>query len=326
MNNENLVKYIETAYYLESELFELEEKIQIQKNFLQELGAKETANNKHIYSLRQSYVPKPKMSEDYYSIKNNMAYYKRQKNIYFVLMLAAVILIEIFIGIPLVIYFYKKHNDYRNDLLWGKKRLNELQSTYNNEVKKYNSEIATFDQRKSSAILRIEEENRKIVYMIEETRKLNDQLNLILHEKKKEINLYYEGIIHKNYQNLGSMSYFYDYLDTGRCDTLKECMNKLDDDIFHEKVNMNLHNIFVSINKNTEAVNRVDKSLQSIKSTIIDAASDISGILSDMDLNNFEYHNKSLKEQAETKKYVKNMSDIQHYRALVTGEVLPARW
>lgn len=327
MDNKNLVKYIETAWLLESECYELGEKIQIQENFLNGLKAKETANNKQICNVRQSYVAKPQMSEWYDGTKSAISEEKKDKTKYCILMVLSIPLIEFAgIGLILLVHFYKKYKECKKSISRISKNLSDMQADYSRDMERYNKELSTLDQRKSSAISKLEEENKKIAYMISETTNTNYELYAILNEKRKNLNEYYEGIVHKKYQDINSISYFYDYLDTGRCETLKECMNKLDDDLFHEKVYKKFGDLSRAISYGNVQMVQLGTKIDQLNKNITAAASAITGILSDMSLENYEYYQNSNNTQMKILKETKYTNDLRERKAILSGEILPMRW
>ena len=56
-------------------------------------------------------------------------------------------------------------------------------------------------------------------------------------------------LIPEKYQNAVAISFFVSYLESGRCDTLKECMNKFDDDAMYYQLKGRLEEIYQRIDE-----------------------------------------------------------------------------
>lgn len=76
-----------------------------------------------------------------------------------------------------------------------------------------------------------------------EWKSLNNQIDERLE------NLYKLQIIPEKYQNAVAISFFVSYLESGRCDTLKECMNKYDDDAMYYQLKGRLEEIYQRIDE-----------------------------------------------------------------------------
>jgi len=74
--------------------------------------------------------------------------------------------------------------------------------------------------------------------------------------------LYDMQIIPEKYQNAIAISFFISYLESGRCDTLKECMNKYDDDAMYYQLKGRLEDIYRRIGKMEGRLSREIRYLQ----------------------------------------------------------------
>ncbi len=76
--------------------------------------------------------------------------------------------------------------------------------------------------------------------------------------------LYDMHIIPEKYQNAVAISFFVSYLESGRCDTLKECMNKFDDDAMYYQLKGRLEEIYQRIE---EMEGRLSREIRYLKSS-----------------------------------------------------------
>lgn len=74
--------------------------------------------------------------------------------------------------------------------------------------------------------------------------------------------LYDMRIIPEKYQNAVAISFFVSYLESGRCDTLKECMNKYDDDAMYYQLKGKLEDIYQRIGEMEGRLSREIKYLK----------------------------------------------------------------
>lgn len=75
-------------------------------------------------------------------------------------------------------------------------------------------------------------------------------------ELNKQLQSYYSlDIIYKSYRGLLPLSYFCSYLESNRCNTLIECMNKYDDDLHFERLYSKLDDVENSISNKLEEIN-----------------------------------------------------------------------
>lgn len=76
--------------------------------------------------------------------------------------------------------------------------------------------------------------------------------------------LYLSEAIPKKYQNAVAMHFFVTYLENGRCDTLKECMNKYDEDVQYYKLKGEIVQVYERI---CTMEGRLTSEMRSLKSS-----------------------------------------------------------
>lgn len=91
---------------------------------------------------------------------------------------------------------------------------------------------------------------------LNEWQSLNDKI-----EERLEC-LYDMQVIPEKYQNAVAISFFVSYLESGRCDTLKECMNKYDDDAIYYHLKGRLEEIYQRIGEMEGRLSREIRYLQ----------------------------------------------------------------
>lgn len=152
------------------------------------------------------------------------------------------IIIGAIIAIKLQTFLYnrmycKKENEYHNVC----QQIRE----YNNQQKE--------EANRRSEMLRFEKNTD-----LNEWRLLNTKI-----EKRLEY-LYNMQIIPQKYQNAVAISFFVSYLESGRCDTLKECMNKYDDDVMYYQLKGRLEAVYQRIG---EMEGRLSRELKYLKNS-----------------------------------------------------------
>ncbi len=102
----------------------------------------------------------------------------------------------------------------------------------------YNAEVDKFNELLRQDAARVEKElnvkkpelERKIQFYRAKLQNIEQALD----------RLYSLNIVDVRYRNLRAAIMFHEYMDSGRCDTMKECMNKFDDDMeflrIHERI------------------------------------------------------------------------------------------
>ena len=114
-------------------------------------------------------------------------------------------------------------------------------------------------------------------YNKEQKEEADQRTELILAEKTPNLNewkafnsrieerlqcLYDMQVVPEKYQNAVAISFFVSYLESGRCDTLKECMNKYDDDAMYYQLKGRLEDIYQRIEEMEGRLSREIRYLQ----------------------------------------------------------------
>ncbi len=120
-----------------------------------------------------------------------------------------------------------------------------------NEVDTYNRQQKEEAEKRTELILAEKSPN------LNEWRSFNNKIQEHLQY------LYNMSIIPAKYQNAVAISFFVSYLESGRCDTLKECMNKYDDDAMYYQLKGKLEDIYQRIGEMEGRLSREIRYLQS---------------------------------------------------------------
>jgi len=111
-----------------------------------------------------------------------------------------------------------------------------LNHKHNKEIRKRRHEIEIYNIKDQE---RVENEYKLKKTLREEKRFYQEKLSII---EQKIDELYRTGEITKNYRNYNAAILFYDYYSTGRCESIKECMLKFDNDCeiakMHAKIDL----------------------------------------------------------------------------------------
>jgi len=131
--------------------------------------------------------------------------------------------------------YYKKEEEHNN---------------YCQQIQAYNNKQRYEAEKRSKRLS--SEKNKDLT----EWKSFNSQI-----EERLE-DLYDMQIIPEKYQNAIAISFFISYLESGRCDTLKECMNKYDDDAMYYQLKGRLEDIYRRIGKMEGRLSREIRYLQ----------------------------------------------------------------
>lgn len=111
-----------------------------------------------------------------------------------------------------------------------------------------------------------------------EIEKINSEIDLLNKEAKdiqKEIDKINLGDLHENYRNYYSLSLFVDYLEKGRCDNVKECINLFEQELKEMKRNNQIEDLQSQMNKQ---IGNVKDEMQNIRNKIENVNSEIGGM------------------------------------------------
>lgn len=131
--------------------------------------------------------------------------------------------------------YYKKEEEHNN---------------YCQQIQAYNNKQRYEAEKRSKRLS--SEKNKDLT----EWKSFNSQI-----EERLE-DLYDMQIIPEKYQNAIAISFFVSYLESGRCDTLKECMNKYDDDAMYYQLKGRLEDIYRRIGEMEGRLSREIRYLQ----------------------------------------------------------------
>ncbi|MBR1718530.1 MAG: hypothetical protein IJ715_04610 [Bacilli bacterium] len=137
-------------------------------------------------------------------------------------------------------------------------RLEELSS------KKYTKEQEKLSNERKKANNEISKINMEI-----------EQLNKEIESKQKEIDKINLGNLHNDYKNYYALTLFVDYLEKGRCDSIKECINLYEHELKENERNNQIQNLQSQVNRQ---IGNVRDEMQSIRNKIEDVNSEIGGM------------------------------------------------
>ena len=134
---------------------------------------------------------------------------------------------------------------------------------------------------------------------------------------KEQLEEFYSaGIIHPKYQGIVPIFRFYEYYDTGSCDTVKECMNKYDNELFQNMVVLKLDQLIGAVNSLqyylSEAVSEISGSIMKLSGSFEALSTGISAQQAEIAAQN--YSNAMLAESA--KRIADNTDTLRFYREL----------
>ncbi len=118
-------------------------------------------------------------------------------------------------------------------------------------------EIDTYNRQQKE-----EAEQRTELILAEKSPNLNEWQSFNNQIEERLEYLYDMQLIPEKYQNAVAVSFFVSYLESGRCDTLKECMNKYDDDAMYYQLKGRLEEIYQRIGEMEGRLSREIRYLQ----------------------------------------------------------------
>lgn len=182
--------------------------------------------------------------------------------------------LPILIGLPILIFWMSSvKSEQREDRMEVDRRNRELNEQYHLEVQVYPQKLKAYEtecQNYDAACRNDQISKQNLSAGITQLQSIKAEVQEKINQAKAYISKFYSvGIIHPKYQGYSPMLKFYEYFDTGKCDTLKEAMIMYDTDGFRETVNDKLDNI-------TDAVYSVQSELYSLHDTVRYGIEDIS--------------------------------------------------
>lgn len=232
--------------------------------------------------------------------------------------LAPLLAFPILIGVPILIYFIttktKDRKARRKDVdIENQSRIAQYNAdvqNYPRKMEKYNQECADYN----NACRNDEIAKQNLSNNISNLQDIKNEVIKKLNEAEEHTQKFYSvGIIHPKYQGLVPMCRFFEYFDTGKCDTLKEAMHTYDNEVFQGIVIEKLDILNRSVNSLQYELNNVCSVIRQNMNYISSSFNTMNGCLNIINgqLNTQEYYSRIT---AECNKQIANdISTIKFY-------------